>query len=226
MMLSINDWNEMNWLDRTLWLENNAKRNSMSYSIRALSSIVGLNDADYMVKPTIDGVQVSCPAYASWREMIVRCHNDKRSSRNPTYKGVSVCDDWMKFSEFRKWWIEKHVDGWEIDKDILGSGKEYSPSCCVFVPSWLNKFITNRAAKRGCFPIGVSFHKATGKFQASCRNPSTGRQEHLGLFTTPEDAHISWRTRKMEIALELKMRMDEIDLRIYPRVVEVINNVK
>ena len=50
--------------------------------------------------------------------------------------------------------------------------------------------------------------------------------EHLGLFKTPEAAHLAWKARKLELALELKPKMDEIDLRIYPRIVEIINNAK
>ena len=50
--------------------------------------------------------------------------------------------------------------------------------------------------------------------------------EHLGYFDTPEAAHAAWLKRKLELALELKPKMDEIDLRIYPRVIEIINNSK
>ena len=58
-----------------------------------------------------------------------------------------------------------------------------------------------------------------------CVKPN-GRSQHLGYFDTPEAAHLAWRNRKLELALELKPKMDEIDTRIHPRVVEIIRNAK
>lgn len=37
----------------------------------------------------------------------------------PSYIGVTVCDEWRSFMKFREWWLENHVDGWQIDKDLL-----------------------------------------------------------------------------------------------------------
>ena len=53
---------------------------------------------------------------------------------------------------------------------------------------------------RGEYPIGVSLCKPTGKYRAQCRNPFTGKQEHLGYFLTQEEAHEAWRKRKHELA--------------------------
>lgn len=36
--------------------------------------------------------------------------------------------------------------------------------------------------------------------------------------------HTAWLNRKLEIALELKPEMDEIDLRIYPNVIGIIKS--
>ena len=39
-------------------------------------------------------------------------------------------------------------------------------------------------------------------------------------------AHQAWRNRKLKIAAELKSKMDDIDVRIYPRIIEIISNSK
>ena len=65
-------------------------------------------------------------------------------------------------------------------------------------------------------------HNDKDLFQARCKNPITGAREHLGYFSNSETAHLAWRARKLGLALDLKPRMDEIDQRIYHRVVEII----
>ena len=42
--------------------------------------------------------------YNTWNSMKQRCHNPK-NNRYYCYggKGITVCDDWMMFSEFKKW---------------------------------------------------------------------------------------------------------------------------
>lgn len=186
---------------------------------------VGVNDADYVVRPMVSGKRVICKAYQSWLNMLERCYSAKYQHRYPTYIGVKVCDEWLSFMAFRKWWTEHQVDGWEFDKDLLSGDRVYSPDACIFVPSWMNSLTTDGAAARGEWPIGVSFEKRVGKFKARCRHPF-GRQEFLGYFSAPEEAHAAWLTRKLEIANELKHLMDDIDARIFPRVIEIIGRAK
>jgi len=186
---------------------------------------VGINDAGYIVKPVINGKQVYCQSYDVWKDMLRRCYSDTRQERQPTYIGVTVCNDWHSFSSFNSWWLVNNVDGWQLDKDLLTYSRIYSPETCIYVPQWLNKFTNNRLAARGRYPIGVSYHRRTGKYQSHCGHPF-GKYEYLGLFSTPEEANAEWKLRKLEISAELKWRMDEIDARIYRRVVEIIEKAK
>lgn len=48
-----------------------------------------------------------------------------------------------------------------------------------------------------CGFLGVSFHKATGKFNARIQHK--GRLLHLGLFDTPEAAHTAYVSRKRQL---------------------------
>lgn len=192
---------------------------------RALVCGVGLNDANYTTAPSINGFCVVCPAYVCWRGIIKRSYDKRYIERYPTYSGVTVCDEWRSFMQFRAWWIENQVDNYELDKDLLSGDKVYSPSTCVFVPQWLNSFTLGRDSMRGEFPIGVHRHD-NGRFRARCNNVITGKVEHLGLYDDRYDACEAWRSRKLELAMELKPKMDDIDGRIYRRVVEIIKSAK
>lgn len=167
---------------------------------------VGINDADYIVelKEIVGGKRKhlwSCPLHKAWQDMIRRCYSAKAHARRPTYVGCSVSPEWHSLMAFRSWMIVQPWEGMELDKDILIPGnKVYSPETCIFVSTALNSFMTDCSAVRGDCPVGVSWHKQKGKYQAYCRNPFSAKFEHLGYFTDPLQGHEVWRKRKHELA--------------------------
>ena len=105
---------------------------------------VGINDADYVVKKFetigyVDGKRKrklvwTCPYHRAWESMLKRCYSAKYQERQPTYKGCTVSDDWLTFSNFRAWMIAQDWEGKHLDKDLLFEGnKIYSTETCVFV---------------------------------------------------------------------------------------------
>lgn len=77
-------------------------------------------------------------------QQLRRCYN-KKSKGYSTYgaKGVHVCDEWLYFSNFKKWFDENYVDGLCIDKDIKNildenGNRYYSPESCIFVTHYEN----------------------------------------------------------------------------------------
>jgi len=165
---------------------------------------IGVNDANYTVKPRINCKQVACPFYDAWKSMLERCYGHKFQSKNPTYIGCEVVPEWLSFMTFRAWMIEQDWQGRQLDKDLLIPGnKVYGPSTCVFISSGVNNFTIDRAADRGEWPLGVHWEKQKGKFKARCCNPFSGKRDSLGYFTRPDEAHEAWRKRKHELALQI-----------------------
>ena len=188
---------------------------------------VGINDSDYTSQPLVNGKKLRDPAYRAWESMLQRSCSDEFKLDHPTYADVTVCKEWHSFSAFRAWWLANYHDGWHLDKDILVVGnREYGPDACIYVPRLINAFINDCGAIRGEFPIGAGFHRASGKFDSKCHNHLTGKQRHLGLFSTPEEAHDAWLKCKLGFARDLKSLMDSVDRRIYPNVVTIINGLK
>lgn len=157
---------------------------------------VGVNDADYPVNPWIGGVRVMCPFYRKWYSMFRRCYSRVYHKRCPTYAGCSVVPEWHRFLAFREWMIQHDWQGKELDKDLIGDKKTYSPGTCVFITQALNAFTTDHAAKRGDCPIGVSRNQ--GRFRAQIA--IEGKISHLGRFNTPEEAHQAWAQAKAKQA--------------------------
>jgi len=185
---------------------------------------VGVNDVDYKIteNATVDGKQKQvwiCPFYRTWKSMLVRCYDEKYQSKYPTYIGRSVCEEWLSFSNFKLWMEQQDWEGKQLDKDLLKEGnKVYSPEYCIFVDSKINNFVIDSGAARGEYMIGVSWNKNVSKFASDCRNPFTGKGEHLGYFTNELDAHLAWEKRKHELACQLA----ESELVSDPRLAEAL----
>jgi hypothetical protein len=171
---------------------------------------VGTNDADYVVEPLINGKRDRCPVYRAWKDMLKRCYSSKCHARQPAYSGCSVAPEWLNFMVFRSWMLKQEWQGMHLDKDMLLPGnKIYGPDACVLITAKLNTFTIDCGAARGQWPTGVDFRKGSAKFRASCRNPFTGKRQHLGYFDCPNEANEAWRKRKHEHALALSAQQTD-----------------
>ena len=172
---------------------------------------VGINDLGYKTQVKEDltkngGKRIqksvfTCRYYAAWKDMLKRCYSKKYLESKPSYIGTSVYSEWLSATAFKKWMEQQDWHGKCLDKDIIVPGsKLYSPETCAFVLNATNSFVIARDACRGDYPICVSLFKRTGKYQALCQNPFTGKRESLGYFSTPEEAHEGWRKCKHKLA--------------------------
>jgi hypothetical protein len=154
----------------------------------------GIND--WVGNVRIDGKIIK--EYDLWASMLQRCFDEKYKKKHPTYQNVTCSKEWLSMTKF----IEDISQmkgfvfyGWELDKDILMKGnKLYSKETCCFVPAEVNVLLIKRDKARGEWPIGVCFHKASGKFMAYIQ--INGKREHLGLFLTSEEAFQAYKTAK------------------------------
>lgn len=185
---------------------------------------VGINDADYVVQQFeyrvyINGKQKrkliwGCPFYQTWKGILQRGYSSKFKETNPTYQDCYVSTEWHLFSNFKQWmeqqkWQDKDCKKLQLDKDILFEGnKEYSKDKCIFVPSCINLFLTDRVNDRGDWPLGVNWHKNSSKFQAQGTD-GKGKRIYLGLFTDPNEAHLAWKEYKHELALEYAEELEK-----------------
>lgn len=154
---------------------------------------VGVNDLLY---------NRGTPSYQAWCSMLQRCYSTKYQNRKDTYVGCSVCEEWLIFSNFKRWFDSDengYKDGYQLDKDIIIKGnKVYSPSTCCIVPHAINVLLTNRKKYRGNFPIGVR-KTINGRFVARAR---VGKR-HVGVYDTPQEAFCAYKVAKEQYIKEL-----------------------
>lgn len=165
--------------------------NASSISRRKPVYGIGINDADYIVQPTVSGKHLRCLFYTKWKGMLERCYSLKYQHKEPTYIGCTVCDEWIYFSNFKKWMELQDWKNKELDKDlkILGN-KIYSPNNCLFIEKSLNSLFNDNKAIRGKYPKGVSFYKDYKMFQSKiCIK---GKAKYLGVFNNARSAELAY----------------------------------
>ena len=175
------------------------------------------------LEPIVDENGEMIDSYNCWIGMLKRCYSAKYQEKYPTYIDCRVCDEWLCYPNFKKWYDENYYEinnkTSQLDKDILIKGnKVYSPYTCVFVPNFINKLFTKRQNDRGELPIGVSHYKGNKKYQAHLSLYKNGKStlKKLGCFDTPNDAFEVYKQAKenyiKEVADEYK---DIIPVKLY-----------
>jgi hypothetical protein len=159
-------------------------------------------------------------AYSTWYNMIRRCYPPQNQIRNYTYIGCTVCDEWLVFSNFKKWHDENYREGFHLDKDILiEDNKVYSPDTCVFVPQYLNSLLTDSRKARGECPVGVSramtHRQKTPTYTAQCSN-GFGKQIYKTVKTIEEAKQWYSITKTRIVAEQVQRALSEgaIDQRV------------
>lgn len=159
---------------------------------------VGINDAGYDTQ--VEGKH--CPFYLKWKTMLLRVYKKPYDC----YKDTEVCDEWLKFSNFKAWMEAQDWKGKVLDKDLLGDGNLYSPETCCFIGPKINSFLASEK-KQGKYLRGVS--KSYNRYFSRCSNPFTGKREFVGRFNCEVAAYVAYKAKKLEYAIRLSEGLEE-----------------
>lgn len=88
----------------------------------------GINDADYKYRltETIGGktrIIWQCPIHSTWKDLMRRCFSSKLKELRPHYNDVTVCDEWLRFSNFKSW-IDTYNSYYDVDGNLLQLDKD------------------------------------------------------------------------------------------------------
>lgn len=159
---------------------------------------IGMNDNIFPVH--INGSLIK--SYVQWRSMLCRCYDPKFHLKEPSYIGCTVCEEWLLFSNFKKWFDKNYIKGYDLDKDILFKGnKIYSPETCCFVPHKINTLFIKNDKDRGKFPIGICLDKNAKKIRAQIN--INRKVKYLGIFNTIEEAFNVYKIAKEDYISEI-----------------------
>ena len=135
--------------------------------------------------------------YDIWRNIIIRCNNPHSNSHYISYIDCNVCEEWLVFDNFYKWYIENYYQipnkQMCVDKDLLyKNNKIYSPQTCCIIPHDINILLTKRKNKRGKYPIGV--YLKNKKYIAKCK--FLNKTYWLGSYSNEQDAFMAYKKFK------------------------------
>lgn len=141
--------------------------------------------------------------YKAWISMLNRCFKKEYKNKYPTYIEVTCCNEWLIYENFYEWlhsqpnfdkWL-KDDKRWCLDKDIIIKGNTiYSPNTCCLVPENVNNLFIKPKRNKKTLPIGVGI--CGNKYKARYNNPNTNKVEHLGVYSTPEEAFFAYKSAK------------------------------
>ncbi|QZI90420.1 hypothetical protein MYOV003v1_p0096 [Vibrio phage 207E48.1] len=134
-------------------------------------------------------------AYRTWSSMLERCYSAKYQAKKPSYIGCTPSSEWLLFSNFKVWFDDNYIEGYQLDKDLFIDGnKIYSAATCFFVPPRLNSLFLDNKASRGCNMVGVSYDPD---------RRSKPYQDRIGKmrFPTELEAHASYISSKRQLVL-------------------------
>lgn len=167
---------ENNWLHTWNYSKDGIRYSHYSLSGQRWSSILRRTKSN-------GNYQESCPSYEG-------CVNNFSNFQNFV--------EWSKDQygyDFREYMNESSW-AWQIDKDILGCGKEYSESSCIFVPHQVNTFVTFRKADKVVLPIGVTYNKRDDRYVSQI-SMGKGEKRIRKYFLDPFEAHRYWQYNKL-----------------------------
>ena len=135
--------------------------------------------------------------YNTWNGMLRRCYDKNPKYIREAYRNCSVCEEWLNFQNFAKWYEENfpyHIEGikFQLDKDLLQhnvGNKIYSPQTCVFLPDKVNSFLSiGYTTKIKSEHVGVNWHSRYNKYYVRCRDFLSNKVLNLGYYTNKEEA--------------------------------------
>lgn len=156
--------------------------------------------------------------FISWKNMLRRCYN--ASGRYAKYYiDCKVSEDWFDFGVFKEWYESQRGCGldYELDKDLLGNGKLYSPDTCCLLPRKLNSMIVDRVDKLRELPTGV-YKNGKGYVARACTGSNDFKNTVLGTYPTPEEAHQAYcdfRSKRIAETAQSYYDKGELDERAY-----------
>jgi len=184
---------------------------------------VGVMDIKGGSQIIVNGVVKKCPIYSRWVIMLRRCYNPNRTQYfENSYKDVTVCDEWLTYSNFKGWVLNQEWVGKDLDKDLISpSSREYSPKTCCFITHKLNLALSAEKSSKGDSLIGCYWRTDRNKFQA---NISLGdKVKYLGRFDTELEAHLVYLIARIKY---LKTFRDELSGDLLKGLNKYIKNFK
>lgn len=151
-------------------------------------------------------------SFLRWHSMLSRCYDGKQSA----YLNCFVNKDWHDFQNFAEWFESNFIRGWDLDKDLLGNGFEYSSENCCFLPREFNSLLSSES--NGVKHTGYSL--VGHKYYVRVRDGSPS-QKYIGKFDTIEEASCAYKEAKQERVLKLLNKYrGQLSMNIYNKICE------
>lgn len=148
---------------------------------------LGINDLE---------LHASSVCYRKWHSILERTSPAYNCS---AYEHVSVCEEWLTLSNFKRWFDDNYIEGFAIDKDLFSppEHKTYSPETCCFLPRIINNAIKKFPSDK---PIGINA-LPNGRFRVVLS--AHAKQTLVGYYSSFKEAQLAYKLAKEKYVKEL-----------------------
>lgn len=152
--------------------------------------VCGYGVNDYIGYIKINGKNLK--SYDCWRGILRRCFDKNVRDKEYITENISVCNDWLYFSNFKKWYDEHYIDSYVLDKDLLNKGdnKVYSPETCIFIPKEVDNFIQNMRKNNTTGARYIKVDNRYDTYYVAVTDFITKKKVYYGCFKNIEDAKV------------------------------------
>lgn len=165
--------------------------------------------------------------YQIWHSMVRRCYSEVYQNSKPIYKGVTMQESWLLFSNFKRdaeqtpfsSYCETH--GYELDKDVLSGGsREYRLNSISFIPREINSVLIKDIR----FGVYKGYYiNNDGYYAPSTKGVVDKIRKRLGYKTsyrTQEEALSVYKEcKKVQLKDLAEKYKGEVDNRVYEKLI-------
>lgn len=172
----------------------------------------GIGITDISIKDA-DGNKLH--SYELWSGILGRCYSKSRLKTYPANRGLSVCEEWLTFSNFKRYYDKHYRKGTLLNRSILKpDNRIYSPEHCRFVPTHVHRLLACPNSKETEHEQGVYLQK--GKLYTSVSK--YGKKVTAGPFDTKQEAYVAYKASKENYVQEVaytEYAAGRIDVDVY-----------
>lgn len=176
-----------------------------------------------------NGIRIRHIEFGIWKG--IHCRSENFDGKHPSYKDVTVCEEWWNYQNFAKWYNDHKYniedDFLCIDKDILyPESKIYSPKTCCLIPNSINEIFKDfKNYKNDDLPIGVSIRNDSKSIKYRARTTSINEFGDVyysnKTFDNVLDAFIFYKVQKEKYIKYLANKYKNIiDNSVYLKLIE------
>lgn len=175
-------------------IKNDSIKDTMSPSVEG-NGYLGMEDESSIDKNIKNIKHVK--SYQIWSSMLQRVFSPTECAE----RGLKICDEWLNYQEFKRWFDLNYydIDGYDIiitNKFFNYKEKLYSPETTMFLPRFITTLIKTESDLDRSIPRGIAYYPERRRPYAVFLTKYKRNTKYFGSYGTIEEAYTVYSIEK------------------------------